>query len=189
MNRQSPPPSASPSGAPVPLDRPIAERLQVAIDRYGLDGVVDRSVALLAGANVGEEFLLIVGGRHAQGILDGAPPLYWPEVWGARALLGAWNESAVAAVSAGLANRAWRVREMCAKVAAAHELDIADLLQPLLTDEVARVRAAGARAMAPVGGETHARLVSALLRDPEIDVRRAAGAALARLTARLGPLD
>ncbi|MEY2849563.1 MAG: hypothetical protein RI885_2230 [Actinomycetota bacterium] len=173
--------------SPVPVDLPVAERLQAAIDRYGLDEVVERSIALLGGANAGEEFLLYLGGRHAQGILDGAPPLYWPEVWGARALLRAWNNSATQAVLAGLANRSWRVREMCAKVVAAQALPVSEALLSLLSDEVARVRAAGARALAEVGGIEHRAPLESLLVDPEIEVRRAAGASLTGLSARLGP--
>lgn len=177
------PSAASPPG--VPLDLPVAERLQAAIDRYGLDEVVDRAIALLGGANAGEEFLLYAGGRHARGVLDGAPPLYWPEVWGARVLLRAWNESATTAVIAGLGNQSWRVREMCAKVAATHELSFAEAYLPLLTDEVARVRAAAIRALVPIGEIEQARAITLLLADPDIDVRRAAGRAISDLEAKL----
>jgi hypothetical protein len=151
-----------------------ATRVADAITTLGEDGVVERAVALLAGYNVGEEFLLVAGGSHAQGLLDGAPPLYWPEVWGARVLLYAWNDTATDAVLAGLQNRAWRVREMCCRVAAARHLDAAEYLRELLTDETARVRAAAARAMGEVGSSADLELLSALFKDPEIDVRRAA---------------
>jgi hypothetical protein len=151
-----------------------ATRVADAITTLGEDGVVERAVALLAGYNVGEEFLLVAGGSHAQGLLDGAPPLYWPEVWGARVLLYAWNDTAADAVLAGLQNRAWRVREMCCRVAAARHLDAAEYLRELLTDETARVRAAAARAMGEVGSSADLELLSALFKDPEIDVRRAA---------------
>jgi hypothetical protein len=151
-----------------------ATRVADAITTLGEDGVVERAVALLAGYNVGEEFLLVAGGSHAQGLLDGAPPLYWPEVWGARVLLYAWNDTATDAVLAGLQNRAWRVREMCCRVAAARHLNAAEYLRELLTDETARVRAAAARAMGEVGSSADLELLSALFKDPEIDVRRAA---------------
>jgi hypothetical protein len=151
-----------------------ATRVADAITTLGEDGVVERAIALLAGFNVGEEFLLVAGGTHAQGLLDGAPPLYWPEVWGARVLLYAWNDTATDAVLAGLQNQAWRVREMCCRVAAARHLNAAEYLRELLTDDTARVRAAAARAMGEVGSAADIDALSALFKDPEIDVRRAA---------------
>jgi len=151
-----------------------ATRVADAITTLGEDGVVERAIALLAGFNVGEEFLLVAGGTHAQGLLDGAPPLYWPEVWGARVLLYAWNDTATDAVLAGLQNRAWRVREMCTRVAAARHLPAAEYLRELLTDDTARVRAAAARALGEIGSADDLELLAKLFADPEIDVRRAA---------------
>ena len=151
-----------------------ATRVADAVTILGEDGVVERAIALLAGFNVGDEFLLVAGGTHAQGLLDGAPPLYWPEVWGARVLLYAWNDTATDAVLAGLQNRAWRVREMCARVAAARNLPAAPYLRELLTDDTARVRAAAARALGVLGTVDDVELLSTLFKDPEIDVRRAA---------------
>lgn len=169
----------------VPVELPVGRRLDAAVERYGRDEVVERAIALLAGANAGEEFLLWAGGPHAQGVLDGAPPLYWPEVWGARALLHVWGAEASDAVRAGLTNPAWRVREMCARVAAAHEVDATEL-RGLFVDEVARVRAAGARAVGAVGEHDDIRPLESLLRDPEVDVRRSAGSALRQLRERIG---
>ena len=151
-----------------------ATRVADAITTLGEDGVVERAIALLAGFNAGDEFLLVAGGTHAQGLLDGAPPLYWPEVWGARVLLYAWNDTATDAVLAGLQNRAWRVREMCTRVAAARNLPAAPYLRELLTDDTARVRAAAARALGVLGTVDDVELLSTLFKDPEIDVRRAA---------------
>jgi hypothetical protein len=158
-----------------------ASRVSDAISTLGEAEVVERAIALLAGFNVGQEFLIVAGGTHAKGILDGAPPLYWPEVWGARVLLYAWNDSAVDAVLAGLQNRAWRVREMCTRVAVAHSLPAAELLRELLTDDTARVRAASARALGALGDGSDVDLLKNLFRDPEIDVRRAAQQAIAKL--------
>ena len=169
----------------VPLDASPADRIAEAIQKFGEPVVADRAAALLAGANEGEEFLLWVGGRHARGILDGAPPLYWPEVWGARALLRAWDDSAAASVRAGLHNQAWRVREMCCKVVTTHELPFAVDLVTLLTDETPRVRAAAARALARVGEYEDALEVKKLLKDPEVEVRREVGAALKAFAERL----
>lgn len=161
-----------------------ASRVADAITALGEDAVVERAVALLAGYNVGEEFLIVAGGSHAQGLLDGAPPLYWPEVWGARVLLYAWNDTAVDAVLAGLQNQAWRVREMCCRVAATRQLPAVDYLRELLTDDTARVRAAAARALGAVGSTDDLELLSALFTDPEIDVRRAAQQARTAISAR-----
>ena len=169
----------------VPLDASPGDRIAQAVARFGEAAVADRAGALLSGANEGEEFLLWVGGRHARGILDGAPALYWPEVWGARALLYAWDESAASAVRAGLANQAWRVREMCCRVVALRELPFATQLRPLLGDGVARVRGNAARALGAVGEYEDAVAVKALLKDHEVEVRRLAGAALSSLGERL----
>ena len=158
----------------IPIDSPTDARIEAAATRYGADEVVSRAIALMAGANAGEDFLLYVGGRHAQGLLDGAPPLYWPELWGARALLHVWNASAVPAIIAGLENQAWRVREMAARVALERELHVATKMVELTTDEVPRVRAAAVHALAVIGTTDHLEVIAGLLTDPEKEVRRAA---------------
>jgi|GEM_PF-5363400 len=83
------------SASTVQIDDSPGDRITAAVARFGEQVVVDRCSSLLMGGNEGEEFLLIVGGRHAQGVLDGAPPLYWPEVWGARALTFVWADSCI----------------------------------------------------------------------------------------------
>ena len=158
----------------VPVDLPIEKRLAAAVELYGEAAVVKRSISLLAGNNEGEDFLLYVGGEHARGILDGAPVLYWPELWGTRALLYVWDASAVAAVRAALGNQAWRVREMGARVAALRGLELVPELTELLTDEVARVRAAAARAIGDLGTLADVDTIRPLLKDTDIDVRRGA---------------
>ena len=162
--------------APVPVDLPLEARLAAAVAQYGEGAVVLRALSLIAGNNEGEDFLLYVGGEHARGILDGAPVLYWPELWGTRALLYVWNDSAIPAITAALDNQAWRVREMAARVAAAHGLAVEGILTSLLTDDVARVRAAAARALGTVGSDIE--VLKPLLKDPEIDVRRGAQQAI-----------
>lgn len=165
----------------IPLEEPLTTRIAVAVERFGEAGLVQRAVGLLEGRNEGEDVLLFLGGRHAEGVLGGAPSLYWPEVWGARALLHVWDDFAASAVLAGLENRAWRVREMCLKVCALRVLGDASTLKRRLTDENPRVRAAAARALAVVGSPADGPLLSPLLRDPDKDVRRAAGEALKAL--------
>ena len=169
----------------VDLDASPGDRIALAIEHFGEQTVADRAASLLGGNNEGEEFLLWVGGRHAQGILDGAPALYWPEVWGARALLYAWDDSVAPAVRAGLGNQAWRVREMCCKVVAARELGFAEDVARLSIDGTPRVRASAARALGLVGEYEQADVLKKLVKDPDIDVRRQAGPALERLSERL----
>ncbi|WP_244248136.1 HEAT repeat domain-containing protein [Rathayibacter sp. VKM Ac-2801] len=172
----------------VTLTDPLEERLRAQVAREGERVVALRSAALLTGGYEGESFLLTVGGEHADGILKGAPSLYWPELWGARALLYVWDDDAADAVIAGLANSSWRVREMCARVCAERVLGGQKKLARLTTDAHPRVRAAGARALvaAAVAGTTSGRdekgefaasvegTLTAMLRDPDRDVRRAA---------------
>jgi len=146
----------------------------VAVERYGESVVVSRSLSLLAGNNEGADFLLFVGGEHARGILDGAPVLYWPELWGLRALLYVWSESAASAVLRALSNPAWRVREMAARVVAARDLPAASELGQLLGDEVPRVRVAAARALGSVGSVDDLDHIRVLLKDTEVEVRRGA---------------
>ena len=171
--------------ADLPIDASPADRIAHAVAALGENEVIDRAKALLAGLNAGDEFLLWVGGKHAQGILDGAPPLYWPEVWGARTFLYVWNDSATPAVLAGLGNQAWRVREMSAKVVARRELQYPAEVAALATDEVARVRAQAARALGEIGTADSIDVLRSLLKDSEIEVRREAGGALKKLRAKL----
>jgi hypothetical protein len=165
----------------VPVDLPIAPRLAAAVERFGEPTVVLRSLSLIAGNNEGDEFLLYLGGDHARGILNGAPPLYWPELWGTRALLYVWDDSAALAVSAALENQAWRVREMATRVAATRGLPVIEQLTTLLTDDVPRVRAAAARALGALGGAEQIDAIRPLLKDGEIDVRRGAQQAIDQL--------
>jgi hypothetical protein len=171
--------------APEAKDESPADRIARAVAELGENEVIARSTALIAGLNAGDEFLLAVGGRHAQGILDGAPPLYWPEVWGARTFLYVWNDSAIPAVLAALGNQAWRVREMSAKVVARRKLPFPAEVAALATDEVARVRAQAARALAEIGRAEDIDVLRSLLKDPEVEVRREAGAALKKLRSSL----
>jgi hypothetical protein len=165
----------------VPVDLPIAPRLAAAVTRFGEPTVVLRSLSLIAGNNEGDEFLLYVGGDHARGILNGAPPLYWPELWGTRALLYVWDDSASLAVTAALENQAWRVREMATRVAALRELPVLEQLTTLLTDDVSRVRAAAARAIGALGAAEQIETIRPLLKDGEIEVRRSAQHAITQL--------
>lgn len=112
---------------------------------------------------------------------------HWPRTWAARMLLHAWDPVAAPAVAQGLGDEAWRVREMCAKVAARYELaEAAPACTELAgTDSVPRVRLACLRALAVVGEVEHAPAVLAGLRDADPSVVRAAERALERMEERL----
>ena len=175
--------------SPIPLDEPLEARIALAVGRYGQERVAAMAVGLLRARDEGDDILLYLGGRHAQGVLDGAPALYWPELWGARALGYVWGEGAEAdaatsAILAGLGNQAWRVREMCAKVCVTRGIGGPAALSVLLADEVARVRSAAARALAEIGHAEHLDLLRPLVKDPDKDVRRAAQKSLDRLRER-----
>lgn len=148
--------------------------MEVAVKYYGETEVIERALSLMDGNNEGEDFLLFVGGEHAQGILDGAPVLYWPELWGLRALLYVWSDDATTAVVNALHNTAWRVREMAARVIIARNLPAATELTELLVDETPRVRIAVARALGAVGKLDNIEDIRPLLKDSEIEVRRGA---------------
>jgi len=139
--------------------------------------------------------LIWLGGPHAaaelrKGRLVERGQDYWPRVWAARGLLYAWAPEAARAVEValenGLSDPAWRVREMCAKVARLREIgQAADALNGLVSDEVPRVRAAALGALGAVGEAEHAAAARTALDDPEPSVRRAAETTLAELRLRL----
>lgn len=102
------------------------ERARAAADALGDDALTIWCADLLAGrARWGDPALPEpdwVGGRAVRGW--GSPgrlegdTAYWSRVWAARTLLYVWDDRHAADVVAGLGDPAWRVREMCAKVAA-----------------------------------------------------------------------
>jgi len=114
----------------------------------GAGVVVSGCVDILEGRYTDEKLLLALGGPTARYVLDGHEGPYWFRVWAARGLLYAWNETAAAAVIQATADEAWRVREMAAKVIARHRVgDGIEAAVRLREDPVARVRAAGERAL------------------------------------------
>ena len=162
--------------------------------RWGVDETVARCVLLLRHGDPFAEvdFLVLLAGVAAQSEMRHRTPdddpalLYWPRVWAARALRYVWTDAAVPAVLGALGDDAWRVREMAAKVVAAHQIGAAgDRVVPLLSDPVPRVRAAAARALGTVGEAEHAPALRAAADDPEPAVWRQARAALRSASARL----
>jgi len=125
----------------------------------GRAALIAGCVALLDGRpdDVDDRLIALLGGNAAGHVLDGGEggrSGYWPRVWAARGLLHAWDDAAAqadaatAAIIGALGDRAWRVREMAAKLVAAHRVGEAlDTLIALRDDPVPRVRAAADRAV------------------------------------------
>jgi hypothetical protein len=149
--------------------------------------VVDTCVGLLQGspAEAHRDVLPYLAGRAALSYLDRSWAEYWPRVWGARGLLYVWDDAAEDAVRAGLADPAWRVAEMCLKVATRHELPVGDEAAALARHPLPRVREAAVRALGAAGDTEHVAVVVAALSDEAAEVRRAADRALDRMADRL----
>lgn len=115
---------------------------------------------------------------------------YWPRVWGARALLYLWQDSASDHVLRGLDDEAWRVAEMCLKVSSLRELPgAADAATMLVGHSLARVRAQAIRLIGTVGDTEHVAAARVAEADPDQAVRRAAVRALDMLAIRLDLMD
>ncbi len=175
-------------------DRPV-DHVRAACRRFGESAVALRSADLLGGASPFTEtgFVVAISGHAGASEMSRRQPdddpklLYWPRVWGARALLYAWDDAAAPTVVAALGDDAWRVREMAAKVVARREIGAAaDALVGSLSDPVPRVRAAAARALAVVGEAEHApALAGSAGTDADTQVRHRAQEALQRMSDRL----
>jgi hypothetical protein len=148
------------SGQPTP-----AQRIAFECDRRGRAALIAGCVALLNGRpdDVDDHLITVLGGDAAARVLDGGDggrSGYWPRVWAARGLLHAWDDhparadpdpaddAATAALVRAMSDPAWRVREMAAKVVAAHRIGAAlDPVAALRDDAIPRVRAAAERAV------------------------------------------
>ena len=160
---------------------------------YGVHTVVDTCLALLEGHDDYDMLpvpLSYLGGAHAaaqlrRGDLAQRGQDYWPRVWAARGLRYAWLDYAERPLVAALRDPAWRVQEMAAKVASLRELgSAADLLPPLLSSPVPRVRVSAIRALGVVGEYEHVELLRGVS-DTDPAVRVALDSALRRLRLRL----
>jgi hypothetical protein len=144
-------------GPPTPQQRIVVECAS-----GGRAALINGCVALLAGRpdDVDDRLITVLGGDAAGHVLDGGEggrSGYWPRVWAARGLLHAWDEraaetgtigEATEAVLGALGDDAWRVREMAARVVAAHRVGQAlDAVAALRDDPIPRVRAAAERAV------------------------------------------
>lgn len=134
------------------------QRIEAECARRGRDALIAGCADLLLGhaGNVDDTLIMSLGGAAARQVLDGGEggrEGYWPRVWAARGLLhalqdGAGTQAAVAAIIHAAGDEAWRVREMAAKVVAAHRIgDALDAMAALRGDPVPRVRSAAQRAV------------------------------------------
>jgi len=174
------------------------ERVELAVAQLAAPVLLTWCARLLTGDvaydDPAQPHLTWLGGPHAVWLL-GQPARvaddqdYWPRTWAARALLYAWDDGVdelVPAVVAALADPAWRVREMAAKVVARREVGQAgEALLPLVEDEVPRVRAAAVRALGLVGEVEALDAARDAQDDPDPAVHRAAELAVRRLQERL----
>lgn len=160
-------------------------------DKYGVLRTVGWCAELLTGSVTADQpedpaFTALGQGGYLQRILDGESPDYWIRVWAARGFLYVWDDSASAAVVAGLSDGHWRVREMCAKVCRRRGVgEGSDDLARLVVDEVPRVRLAAILALAELGEAEHAVAVRHATNDAERKVAAAATAALEAMSERL----
>ena len=126
------------------------ERIDAECARRGKEAVVAGCIALLEGRETDGELIVALGGPPALWAAGGGVegPRYWRRVWAARGLLWAWDDTALPAILTALADDAWRVREMAAKVVARHRLgDALPAVAALQHDPTARVRSAASRAV------------------------------------------
>jgi HEAT repeat protein len=124
------------------------ERVEAACASYGEAAVADACMRLLAGADIDPVMRAVFGDQHSPEWLDSDVNQYWLRVWGARGLLWNWDPRAVPSLRTALADEAWRVRQMAAKVIARHLVDdLQSAVVELQQDPVPRVRAAASRAL------------------------------------------
>ncbi|MFE1315838.1 HEAT repeat domain-containing protein [Streptomyces sp. NPDC058755] len=182
---------------PVPVDVELHPKVLVAqaCAQLGRETVSEWCVSLLeeriAPDDPCQPSLAWIGGNPAaaalrSGRLARPDQSHWPRVWAVRALRYAWTPEAAPAIGRALTDSSWRVREIAAKLVTIHELaESIELLAALVTDEVARVRAASVRGLGAVGESDYANLIRSALDDPNPAVAVAAEMALAELGHRL----
>jgi HEAT repeat protein len=149
---------------------------------------VDVLLDLLGGADPHDhlEALPALTGLHASALALDRRGEEWPRVWGARGLRYLWDDSAGPAVVDGLHDPAWRVAEMCLKVAWQGELGAAaHPAASLAGHTLRRVRVAALRTLGVTGEHEDLAVVRGAMSDPDPQVRRSAALALSELTRRL----
>jgi HEAT repeat protein len=124
------------------------QRIESECARRGRTAVVDDCIALLRGSTDLNRLRSLIGAGGDK-YFDGREheDRYWFRVWALRGLLWAWDPRAERVVCRALADEAWRVREMAAKVVARHLVGAAaPTVAELSDDPVPRVRQAAERA-------------------------------------------
>ena len=179
---------------PRDIEAQVGELVVELAHHLGEPAVVSLCVGLLEGADAHEhlpELAYLTGLDFGPGGHDlDEWSDYWPRSWGARGLLYVWDDSASAAVVAGLGDEHWRPAEMCLKVATRHEVGgVGDGAAALSTHELPRVRAQALRALAVAGDTEHVDVVRDRLHDDHEDVRRQAARALTAMSRRLDLVD
>lgn len=110
--------------------------------------MVAACLELLAGRAVDDQLVIVLGGPHADLVLNEFDHDYWLRTWALRALLYVWDDRAATAVSRATKDPVWRVREMALKVIARREIgDALAAVGECRLDSVPRVRAAAERAL------------------------------------------
>jgi HEAT repeat protein len=174
---------------PGPDREPPRDRLARLAAQVGEARAAELCAGLLAAESPAEhaETLLFLGGAGGRGVLEGTGDWkpYWARVWAARGLLYVWDDAVAPAVLRGQSDPAWRVAEMCLKVAVKRDLGAVAATSALAGDGLPRVRVAAIRALGTGGEHEHLPVVRLGLEDPSEEVRRAAARALERLSARL----
>lgn len=174
---------------PSDLSAPVGLLVEELAGHLGVPATVALACDLLDGADPAtyqREILYLTG--HADRHEGWAG--HWPRVWGARALLYVWDESATPDVLRGLDDDVWRVAEMCLKVGSRRELPgAADAAMGLARHGLPRVRAQAVRLIGVAGDTEHVTVVRGAQADPDPAVRRAADRALSLLATRLDLVD
>lgn len=181
-----------------------ADRAAAAAATLGADAFGAWCAGVLTGT-IGMDQLVVEPEPDPRWLADGAwsswgPPetwterglAYWPRVWAARSLLHQWSADAEPAIVTGLLDEHWRVREMCAKVAAKHGLaSAADACaRNVVRDDNTRSRIAALRVVGLLGEAEHAEAVASATTDSECKIADAASTALSSMAARLDrPVD
>ena len=130
------------------------QSLLAEVERRGRMSVVLDCARVLDGDVADGELLVVLAGPAAHAVLAGrvgglSGP--WPRVWAARGLLHVFHPVATPALLGRASDPAWRVREMVAKVVAAHRvLEATAVMVAWTNDSTPRVRRAAERALARV---------------------------------------
>lgn len=141
------PTSATMASGPQP--DPVAERVEAAALRLGVNPLVDWATRLLTGAAQPDD-----DGDPSIELLGGMPALepWMARVWAAQVLLHRWHHAAAPAVVTGLSDEAWQVRSVCLKVAALRDITDAELtVVSRLDDPEPSVRVEAATTLGELG--------------------------------------